>query len=324
MKGDPIGGVHAFYSGSFREWWAPLRPGTRVTRRNALVGVHDKGSEFAGRAVHEWTGEVFAAPDEVLSAQYRLMIRTERGKAEERGKYVETSIEPYTDEEIARSTRLRRGAGAPPWRGAPLVGGRRRGRRARPAREGADAGDRHGLLAHRHGHGPLRREGAAARLRAAPAGAPVLPSRRAQHPRRAAARALGSGVGPPGRQPDQLRLRADARDVAHPPLHRLDGRRRVALEARLPVPQVQLRRRHPLDARARRAQGPRRRRPPGRRPRAGGENQRGETTTPGHATILLPSREHGPVRLPEPPGGATTCQEALDALVARFAAEERA
>ena len=27
MKGDPLGGVHAFYSGSFREWWNPLRPG---------------------------------------------------------------------------------------------------------------------------------------------------------------------------------------------------------------------------------------------------------------------------------------------------------
>ncbi|MEZ5134630.1 MAG: hypothetical protein R2699_06120 [Acidimicrobiales bacterium] len=51
-------------------------------------------------------------------------------------------------------------------------------------------------------------------------------------------------------------------------------------------------------------------------------NQRGVTTTPGHATILLPSREHGPVRLPDPPGGATTCAEALDALVERFAAME--
>ena len=34
-------------------------------------------------------------------------------------------------------------------------------------------------------------------------------------------------------------------------------------------------------------------------------NQRGELTTPGHATILLPSREHGAVRLPDPPGGAS-------------------
>src|SRR5204863_351083 len=79
---DPIRGAHAFYAGSFREWWAPLRPGTRVARRNALVGVHDKKSEFADRAVHEWTAEVFAVSDgPVLSAQYRLMIRTDREKA---------------------------------------------------------------------------------------------------------------------------------------------------------------------------------------------------------------------------------------------------
>jgi hypothetical protein len=53
-----------------------------------------------------------------------------------------------------------------------------------------------------------------------------------------------------------------------------------------------------------------------------GENQRGEITCPGHATILLPSRSHGPVRLPDPPDGARTCQEALDALVRRFAAQD--
>jgi hypothetical protein len=48
------------------------------------------------------------------------------------------------------------------------------------------------------------------------------------------------------------------------------------------------------------------------------ENQRGQLTTPGHATILLPSREHGPVRLPEPPGGATDLQSALEAIAEDF------
>jgi hypothetical protein len=48
-------------------------------------------------------------------------------------------------------------------------------------------------------------------------------------------------------------------------------------------------------------------------------NQRGRLTTPGHATVLLPSREHGPVRLPEPPGGAARdLSGALDAIVERF------
>jgi len=53
-----------------------------------------------------------------------------------------------------------------------------------------------------------------------------------------------------------------------------------------------------------------------------GQNQRGDITCPGHATILLPSREHGAVRLPDPPGGATTCAAALDALAERFAQME--
>jgi hypothetical protein len=52
-----------------------------------------------------------------------------------------------------------------------------------------------------------------------------------------------------------------------------------------------------------------------------GENQRGEVTVPGHATILLPSRDHGPVRLPAPPGGAGNLQSALEAIAARFERE---
>jgi hypothetical protein len=52
-----------------------------------------------------------------------------------------------------------------------------------------------------------------------------------------------------------------------------------------------------------------------------GENQRGEITVPGHATVLLPSREHGAVRLPDPPGRATDLQGALDAIAAGFTRE---
>ncbi|HET6965765.1 MAG TPA: hypothetical protein VFH58_13405, partial [Acidimicrobiales bacterium] len=120
MKGDPLRGVHAFYSASAREWWAPLRPDCRVRRRNALVGVLDKPSEFAGRAVHEWTAQVFRQTDgPVLSGQYRLMIRTERTRARERRKYDAVEIKPYTDEQIAEieeqyAREARRGA-EPRW-----------------------------------------------------------------------------------------------------------------------------------------------------------------------------------------------------------------
>jgi hypothetical protein len=103
MKGDPLRGVHAFYSASAREWWAPLRPDRRVWRRNAMVAVLDKPSEFAGRAVHEWSANVFRDDEgTVLSGQYRLMIRTERKKAREKKKY--DAIEPahWTAEQIAQ------------------------------------------------------------------------------------------------------------------------------------------------------------------------------------------------------------------------------
>ncbi|HEV3227241.1 MAG TPA: hypothetical protein VGZ52_10410 [Acidimicrobiales bacterium] len=102
MKGDPLRGVHAFYASSAREWWAPLVPDQRVFRRNALVGVLDKRSEFAERAVHEWTAQVFR--DErgtMLAGQYRNMIRTERTKARAKKKYDAMTIEPYTDKAIA-------------------------------------------------------------------------------------------------------------------------------------------------------------------------------------------------------------------------------
>jgi acyl dehydratase len=81
-KGDPLRGVHAFYASSSREWWAPLRANHRVFRRNALVAALDKSSEFADRAVHEWSAQVFRDDDgTLLGGQYRNMIRTERSKA---------------------------------------------------------------------------------------------------------------------------------------------------------------------------------------------------------------------------------------------------
>jgi hypothetical protein len=47
-------------------------------------------------------------------------------------------------------------------------------------------------------------------------------------------------------------------------------------------------------------------------------NQRGEVTAPGHATVLLPSHTYGPVRLPNPPGGATSLSGLIDAVTADF------
>ena len=120
MKGDPLGCV---LLGQCREWWAPLRPDHRVLRRNALVAVLDKESEFAKRAIHEWSANVFRTEEgTILSGQYRLMIRTEREEARERGKYGAIEFRPYTDDEIEaidvqyeRQIESRRGAEPRMW-----------------------------------------------------------------------------------------------------------------------------------------------------------------------------------------------------------------
>ena len=45
-----------------------------------------------------------------------------------------------------------------------------------------------------------------------------------------------------------------------------------------------------------------------------GTNQRGDVTCPGRATVALPSREHGPVELPQPPADL---QEQAATMLAR-------
>jgi acyl dehydratase len=325
MKGDPLRGAHAFYSGSFREWWAPLRPNARVTRRNALVGVHDKHSEFADRAVHEWTAEVFAArdPDEVLCAQYRLMIRTERTKAAERGKYDATVIEPYTDEQLAAIDAA--------YAAEPA---RRRGAEPRWWEE-VEEGDEVGPIV----KGPLRVTDMICWHVGMGMGLYGVKALRLGYQQRQRV--------PRFFRPDDLnvpdvqqRVHWDAewaRRAGNPAIYDYGRMRETWLvhlctdwmgdDAWLWKLDCQFRRfnyvgdTHWMTGRVVRkflAEGDR----PAVELECQGTNQRGEITTPGHATILLPSLEHGAVRLPNPPGGATTSKAALRALVARFAAME--
>lgn len=320
LRGDPIRGAHAFYAGSFREWWRPLRPGTRVTRRNALVGIHDKRSDFATRAVHEWSAEVFAAPDEVLSAQYRLMIRTERSQAAKRGKYDDVEIRPYTDAELERIDAVsdaepdaRRGAEVRYW-------------------EDVSVGDEIGPIV----KGPLRvtdivcwHVGMGMGLYG------VKPLRLGFQQRRRIPRFFA---------PDDLNI-ADvqqrvhwdpdwARRAGNPAIYDYGRMRETWLihlctdwmgdDAWLWKLDCQFRSfnyvgdTHWMRGRVTDvflADGDR----PAVTLQVWGENQRADVTTPGHATVLLPSHEHGPIRLPDPPGEAATAQAVLDALTRRFA-----
>ncbi|HKE75211.1 MAG TPA: hypothetical protein VKB57_16435 [Acidimicrobiales bacterium] len=319
MKGDPLRGVHAFYSASAREWWAPLRPGQRVTRRNALVGVLDKPSDFAGRAVHEWTGQVFrVAGGPLLAAQYRLMIRTERSKARERGRDDDVDLAAYADDEIAAieaQYAAERARGAEPRWWEDVAEGDTVGPMVKGPLTVTDIVCWHvGMGMGLYGVAALR---LAARNRAR---IPRFFHRDDQN------------------VPDVMqRVHWDpefARRSGNPTTFDYGRMRETWLvhlctdwmgdDAWLWKLDCEFRRFNYVgDTQWLSGTVTRRYLADGDRPAVdldlAATNQRGEVTTPGHATILLPSRARGPVRLPDPPGGATDLQGALDAVAAGYA-----
>ena len=318
MKGDPLRGVHAFYGASAREWWAPLRPGMEVTRRNALVGVLEKQSEFAEKAVHEWTGQVFRDEEgPLLSAQYRLMVRTERTKARERKKYDAVELRPYTDDEIEAieaQYESERARGAEPRWWEDVAEGDELGPLVKGPLTVTDMVCWHvGMGMGLYGVKPLRL-GAANRRRIPrffhrdDLNVPDVMQRVHWDPE-FARRSGNPTTFDYGRMRETwlIHLCTDwMGDDAW--LWRLDCQfRRFNYVGDTQWLRGTVTRRHLAD---------------GDRPAVDVElearNQRGEVTTPGHATILLPSREHGPVRLPEPPGGATDLTGALGAIADRF------
>ena len=318
MKGDPLRGVHAFYSASAREWWAPLVPGCRVARRNALVGVLDKQSEFAERAIHEWTGQVFQDDTgTLLSGQYRLMIRTERTKARERKKYDATVIEPYTDEQIDDITEQylsEKPRGAEPRWWEDVVEGDEIGPMVKGPLTVTDmicwhAGMGMGL----YGVAPLR----------------IAAKNRQRIPRFFHRDDLNV--------PDVMqRVHWDpefARRAGNPTTFDYGRMRETWLihlctdwmgdDAWLWKLQCEFRKFNFVgDTQWLGGKVVRKYAAEGGRPAIDVElsarNQRDEVTTPGTATILLPSRDHGPVRLPDPPGGATDLTGALAAIAEGF------
>jgi hypothetical protein len=319
MKGDPLRGVHAFYASSQREWWAPLRPGHRVFRRNSLVGILDKESEFAGRAIHEWMGQVFQSDDgTILGGQYRNMIRTDRRESRRKGKYDSVELEPYSEDDMAAidiqyAAEGPRGASTRWWEDVEV------GDEVGPMVKGpltlTDIVCWHvGMGTGMYGVRPLR----------------LAFKNRQRIPRFYAANELGV--------PDvQQRVHWEpdaARQTGNPTTYDYGRMRETWLihlctdwmgdEAWLWKLECEFRKFNYVgDAQFLRGEVVRKYLAEGDRPAVDVQltstNQRGEVTTPGSATMLLPSRERGSVCLPDPPGGATDLEETLNAIAERFA-----
>jgi acyl dehydratase len=105
-------GVHLFVSGQSTEWFRPVQPGDQLFGFGGLESIEEKKSEFAGRSIIRVSRQVRVNQRaEIVCINRVLTIATERKQSRERGKNM--SIEPatYTDEEIAAYDEIYAGEG---------------------------------------------------------------------------------------------------------------------------------------------------------------------------------------------------------------------
>ncbi|MDQ0382751.1 FAS1-like dehydratase domain-containing protein [Amycolatopsis thermophila] len=95
-------GIHVFVSGSSWEWFRPVFPGDRLHTFQGFENVEVKASEFAGRSVIITRRHVrMNQRGEVVSIARVIAIHTDREKAKKTGKYDEIKPATYTPEDIA-------------------------------------------------------------------------------------------------------------------------------------------------------------------------------------------------------------------------------
>jgi len=102
LKGDPLAGLGSYQAVMEFEWWRPLRPGDGLRGHSALVGVqvNDKSS-FAGRTVSEVLGSINETLDgELVAIRRGTWIRAERHASAERKKEYDLPT-PYSPEQLA-------------------------------------------------------------------------------------------------------------------------------------------------------------------------------------------------------------------------------
>lgn len=103
LKGGSYRGIHAFVSGGSWDWYRPVRPGETLYSFTGLESVEVKVSEFAGRSVIRVLRDVkMNAAAEIVGVYRTLVINTERKKAREKGKYSTVEEPSWTDEQIAK------------------------------------------------------------------------------------------------------------------------------------------------------------------------------------------------------------------------------
>jgi acyl dehydratase len=96
-------GIHVFVSGSEWSWYKPVRPGDTLYSFGGEDGVEVKPSEYSGRTVTKFLRTVKVNQNGEVTGVYRKRsILSERKAARSKGKYTELEPAFYTDDDLAR------------------------------------------------------------------------------------------------------------------------------------------------------------------------------------------------------------------------------
>ncbi len=96
-------GIHSMFSGSYLEWMRPIKLGDRITSKTILKDIEIKKSQFAGRAIKQTREATFRdAAGEVVAIARPYSFRIERDTASSKGKYDHLELGKYTPESYAR------------------------------------------------------------------------------------------------------------------------------------------------------------------------------------------------------------------------------
>jgi acyl dehydratase len=103
IKRPSFRGIHVFVSGSSWEWFRPLQAGDGIYSFGGTESVVEKKSEFAERSLLMTYASVkMNQRAEIVAISRTLAIYTERKTAREKGKYADLSPATYSDEDMAR------------------------------------------------------------------------------------------------------------------------------------------------------------------------------------------------------------------------------
>ncbi|MCP3409376.1 MaoC family dehydratase N-terminal domain-containing protein [Bradyrhizobium sp. CCGB01] len=95
-------GVHGFYAGNDWELFRHIRPGDRITAIERVVGIEEKESKFSGRLVLQYVEATYSNQrGDVVARALGTCTRHERKAARDAGKYKDVKPYEYTADEFA-------------------------------------------------------------------------------------------------------------------------------------------------------------------------------------------------------------------------------